>query len=216
MKQSIRHHTAGRFGKIAILFMTMLMVACQHTQPMQKSMGRVVAKNQIAHTYTQLAEQYLQLGRIDDAKRQLDLAIQASDRHAAAYRTLARVYQTTNEHEHNKLAKTYYQKALSLDDKDMQTHYDYGVYLTGNQEYSLALKHFERAAREIGFDGRLAAIENIAYIRNILWENLPTKTNLDLAVSAFNRAVKAGSLNADLLTQALYLNIEKDKQTQDK
>lgn len=190
-----------------------LMSACQSTSSQSRHIMTDNHSN-LAETYTKLAWEYLQIGRIDDAKRQLDLAIKANARHAPAHRILAQVYQATGEPKHAQLAKSHYQQALSLDNKDMQTHYDYGVYLTAWQDYVSALTHFEQAAGEIGFDGRLAAIENIAYIRNILWESQPTKANLDLAVLAFDRAIKAGSLNADLLSQALYLNIQKDKYTQ--
>lgn len=63
------------------------------------------------------------------AKQQLDAALSADRQFAPAYRTLAKVYQASEDATHQTKAQRLFEKAIELNPKDMQSYMDYGFYL---------------------------------------------------------------------------------------
>lgn len=161
---------------------------------------------QLANLRVQIAQQYYQANELDATKRQLDMALAANPKSAAAWRLMAQVYQRVPDADAQQQARHFYQQAMRVDAQDMQTVYDYAMYLAQSGLDDEALVLFTKAGGAIGFDGRIAALENVAYLRYKAWQNTPSDDNKQLALAAFIRAIDAGSHNAMVLEKAKMLS----------
>ena len=168
-----------------VIVMGLVLSACQSTPPPPKN------NPQLAQIRTQIAISLLDMGQLDQAKQQLDAALSADRQFAPAYRTLAKVYQASEDATHQTKAQRLFEKAIELNPKDMQSYMDYGLYLVQMGDLSGALTYFDKPSRAIGYEGRVIAIENMAYIYYHQYEaaKLPTEDMYHNAKSALERAL---------------------------
>ena len=168
--------------------------ACQSTPPPPKN------NPQLAQIRTQIAVSLLDMGQLDQAKQQLDAALSADRQFAPAYRTLAKVYQASEDAAHQAKARHLFEQAIALNPEDMQSHMDYGLYLVQMGDLSGALAYFDQPSRAIGYEGRVIAIENMAYIYYHQYQaaKLPTEDMYHNAKSALERALASGTQNGEI------------------
>ncbi|WP_227507047.1 tetratricopeptide repeat protein [Moraxella canis] len=168
--------------------------ACQSTPPPPKN------NPQLAQIRTQIAVSLLDMGQLDQAKQQLDAAMSADRQFAPAYRTLAKVYQASEDAAHQAKARRLFEHAIKLNPEDMQSHMDYGLYLVQMGDLSGALTYFDKPSRAIGYEGRVIAIENMAYIYYHQYQaaKLPTEDMYHNAKSALERALASGTQNGEI------------------
>ena len=168
--------------------------ACQSTPPPPKN------NLQLAQIRTQIAVSLLDMGQLDQAKQQLDAALSADRQFAPAYRTLAKVYQASEDAAHQAKARHLFEQAIALNPEDMQSHMDYGLYLVQMGDLSGALTYFDKPSRAIGYEGRVIAIENMAYIYYHQYQaaKLPTEDMYHNAKSALERALASGTQNGEI------------------
>lgn len=150
---------------------------------------RVYDKGKVAEVRTQLAAQYIRERKLDDAKRQLESALQADSRYAPAYDMMGVLLQTEGSPANLAKADEYFRRSLSLDANFMQARNNYGVYLTQMGKYSEAIVELERAGSTLGYEGRSRALENLgmAYMK---------VGQTDKAKEAFIRAIEASNDSA--------------------
>lgn len=115
----------------------------------------------VAEIRTRIAAQYIQKNQIDNAQRQLALALEANDRYAPAYDMMGVLLQQEGSAVSLKKADSYFVKAIRLDPDFMQTHNNYGVYLSQMGRYQEAIRQFETAGSTLGYSGRIKALENL-------------------------------------------------------
>lgn len=168
--------------------------ACQSTPPPPKN------NLQLAQIRTQIAVSLLDMGQLDQAKQQLDAALSADRQFAPAYRTLAKVYQASEDAAHQAKARHLFEQAIALNPEDMQSHMDYGLYLVQMGDLSGALTYFDKPSRAIGYEGRVIAIENMAYIYYHQYQaaKLLTEDMYHNAKSALERALASGTQNGEI------------------
>ncbi|OOR84729.1 tetratricopeptide repeat protein [Moraxella canis] len=168
--------------------------ACQSTPPPPKN------NPQLAQIRTQIAVSLLDMGQLDQAKQQLDAALSADRQFAPAYRTLAKVYQASEDAAHQAKARRLFEQAIALNPEDMQSHMDYGLYLVQMGDLSGALTYFDKPSRAIGYEGRVIAIENMAYIYYHQYQaaKLPTEDMYHNAKAALERALASGTQNGEI------------------
>lgn len=154
---------------------------------------------QAAKLRVALAQEYYQVKNLDGAKRQLDMALAADERYASAYTMMAILLQSEGSQYNFNLAEEYFLKAIALDATDMFGYFYYALYLVEKGDTQQAAKYFEQVGSQLGYAGRLAALENLAYIYYQDWKKDPTQSNQLLADTALNRAMQAGSTDENLL-----------------
>lgn len=180
-----------RFFCVIVLLLSVFVVGCQ-SKPIKPQ------QTQIAPIRTQIAEQLLSLNHIDAAKKQLDMALQADANYAPAYRVMAMVYQSSQELSDQHYAKTLFEQAIKIDDNDMQSQLAYGLFLLQMGDEAGALQQFDKPSTTIGYEGRLVAIENIAFIYYQQYQRTATARAHHKVKAALERAIKAGSTNTSL------------------
>ncbi|MFB6349733.1 pilus assembly protein [Moraxella sp. ZJ142] len=195
----------GRMGKCLLCLAWLALSGCQsipsgtNSPNSSNSSLSLSTEQKLAVIRTQIAEQLLSMGRLDDAKVQLDTALAYHAKYAPAYRIMAMVYQASAEPTHQQYANTLYQKAIAIDASDMQNYMDYGNYLAQMGDDAAAIRQFERPAMTIGYHGRLTAIENIAFVRYRQFNRQPTDDSHHQAKTALQRAIQAGSQSQELV-----------------
>lgn len=95
-----------------------------------------------ADTRIKLALLYLEKKDMQQAKANLDKALQYQPNNAYVYRIFAYYYQKVNE---NEKAKEYYQESIDLDPDSGDTYHNYGTFLCGQGDYKGAEKEFLKA-----------------------------------------------------------------------
>ena len=177
-----------------VMAMGLVLSACQSTPIPPKN------NPQLAQIRTQIAISLLDMGKLDQAKQQLDAALSADQQFAPAYRTLAKIYQASEDTTHQVKAQRLFEKAIELNPKDMQSYMDYGFYLVQMGDLSGALIYFDKPSRAIGYEGRVVAIENMAYIYYHQYEaaKSPTKDDYNNAKSALERALISGTQHDEI------------------
>ena len=95
-----------------------------------------------ADTRIKLALLYLENQQMQQAKENLEKALEYQPKSAKIYRIFAYYYQKVNE---NDKADDYYQESISLDSKNGDTYHNYGTFLCGKGEYEKAEKVFLKA-----------------------------------------------------------------------
>lgn len=197
------HSLFAKFYKIGAVASIVAVSACQSVPNSPVANGN---QHKIAQTRTALAEQYYQAGDLDNAKRQVDLALSAMPNHAQATAMLAMILAKEGSPANLSLAEQYFKQAIKSDGNDALVAFWYAMHLVQTGRLSDSAAWFEKAGSTLGFDGRVLALENLAYVRVQMWQNQPTTKHLQLAKSAIKRAIDAGSHNANLLNQARYFD----------
>lgn len=145
-------------------------------------------KTHVAQIRTQMAGQFILSGRLDDAKRQLDMAMIADERFAPSYDMMGVLLQTEGSERNLARADEFFRTAIRLDTNFMRAYNNYGVYLVQVGRVQEAVSYFEQAGGSLGYEGRVQALENLGFA----WQMLGDESG---AKSAFNRAVLGGSVN---------------------
>lgn len=178
------------------------LTACQHT-PKLKQASAVANNTELARIRVQIAAQYLASGQLDDAKKQLDMAMAADARFAPSYDMMALVLQAEGSAANLAKAQSYFMQAIALDDDFVQAHNNYAVYLARTGRWQDAVPHFERAATSLGYTDRLSSLMNLGIALHKIGEH-------ERAIDAFERLLGAQFhlLAAEYLL-ALYLDTDK-------
>lgn len=137
---------------------------------------------QIALSRTAIAANFIREHKLDDAKRQLELALESDPRSAEANDMMGVLLQQEGSIPNLKKAESYFKKAIELDPNFTQARNNYGVYLAKVQRYTEAMKQFEIAGSTLGYEGRADALENLG--RTYL-----QLSNFDMAKKSFSKAL---------------------------
>lgn len=116
---------------------------------------------EIAKIRTAIAAEYIRKNNLDDAKRQLESALQSDPRSAAAYDMMGVLLQQEGSPINLQKAESHFQKAISLDPTFSQAHNNYGVYLAQMNRNQEAIGQFQIAGAALGYEGRASALENL-------------------------------------------------------
>lgn len=91
----------------------------------------------------ELASAYYTQRQYGAALQEINQALSLHPKYLQAYNMLGLI---EGELDHPKEAETAFQNALNLDEKDADTHNNYGLFLCKNKRITVAYKHFEAAA----------------------------------------------------------------------
>lgn len=155
-----------------------LLSACQSTP------SASAGNSEVARSRTALAAEFIRANKLDDAKRQLEQAIDADKNYAPAYDMMGVLYQTEGSEHNLSVADAQFKRAIALDPQFMRAHNNYGVYLNQVGRLEDAVREFSLAGGTLGYDGRGQSLENLGRVYLRLGKQ-------DLAVDAFNRAIDA-------------------------
>ena len=128
------------------------------------SAPRTSNKAEVAQLRTSLAGEYIRENKLDAAQRQLEMAFQADSRFAPAYNMMGVLLQQEGSPSNIAKADGYFKRAIEIDPQLMQARNNYGVYLSELNRYQEAIVHFEVAGAALGYEGRLASLENLGRI----------------------------------------------------
>jgi len=161
------------------------------------------AKNRV-----KLALLYLQKDNMQQAKQNLDKALEYQPNDPEIFRIFAYYYHRVNE---NEKAEEYYKKSLSIDDENADTYNNYGTFLCSLKRYEEAEQAFLDAIKQSSYTGVSNTYENAAicaeqankldkalYYYEYALSHNPRKSyiNLDLAKININqKAYKKARLN---------------------
>lgn len=178
--------------QVLVMFMAISLLACQSTQqtvvggayqgtpPSQRTTDRA----QLARVRTALAAQYIGERKLDDAQRQLEVALKADPRYAPAYDMMGNLLSAEGSATNLQKADEYFRKALAIDPSFVQARNNYGVYLSTVNRHKEAIEQFGIASSTLGYEKRVEALENLG--RTYLKVG-----NEKAAEDAFNRALDA-------------------------
>lgn len=139
---------------------------------------------EVAKVRTAIASQFIRDHQLDDAKRQLERALEADKNYAPAYDMMGVLLQQEGSPINLQKAEGYFKQAIQLNPEFTQAHNNYGVYLSQMKRYNEALKQFEIAGSTLGYEGRPSALENLG--RTALKLN-----QTELATQSFMKALDA-------------------------
>ncbi|MCP4324448.1 MAG: type IV pilus biogenesis/stability protein PilW [Psychromonas sp.] len=150
---------------IVILFSVLFLSACvsRETSVTTKNTG---AGNAVqfdpegaAKTRVKLALVYLRKNNMQQAKENLDKALEYQPNDANIYRIFAYYYQRVNEDE---TAEKYYIKSLRIDPKNADTYNNYGTFLCKLERYNEAEEAFLSAVDQSRYTSVANTYENAA------------------------------------------------------
>lgn len=142
-----------------------------------------------AKARTALAAQYIGERKLDAAKRQLEIALQADNRYAPAYDMMGVLYNSEGSPQNVAKAEGYFRRAIEIDGQFMPARNNYGVYLSQLERYREAITQLEIAGSTLGYEGRARALENLGIVYKKLGQ-------IDTAKEIFARAIDANSDSA--------------------
>lgn len=154
---------------------------------------------EIARTRTAIAAEFIRDHKLDDAKRQLERALESDPKSAQANDMMGVLLQQEGSPSNLVKAEAYFKKAINLDPEFVQANNNYGVYLSQMKRYNEAIAQFQIAGSALGYEGRAGALENLG--RTYLKVNntqAATQTFLK-ALDADRRSVIARSELIDIL-----------------
>lgn len=180
---------------VAAVGIALVMTACQGVD---RSIHQ--DKTELAKIRTAMAGQYIVAGRLDDAKRQLDMALTADAGFAPAYDMMGVLLQSEGSETNLARADGYFRKALKLDNDLMRAHNNYAVYLMQIGHYDRAIHHFKIASTNLGHEGRVQSLENLAAAYQRIGQ-------YNDAISAYHRAIDSGSATERSYLQLIDLHV---------
>lgn len=146
-----------------------------------------------------IAAEYLQKGENERAQLHLKKALELDSKSAEAHNLMAILLERENE---MKGADKHYRRAIKLREDFSQAHNNYGVFLFKRGKYKDAARQFEKAAADIGYPLRSAALEGLG--RSAL--KLDDK---DRAERAFQRALRIDASLPGASLEMADLNFER-------
>lgn len=159
---------------------------------------------EIAKVRTAIAAEFIRNHQLDNAKRQLEYALKADPRSAAAYDMMGVLLQQEGSPINLQKAESYFLKALALDPDYMQAHNNYGVYLAQIGRNAEAIRQFEIAGAALGYDGRASALENLG--RTALKVN-----NVPLATTALLKALNTDRTSVIARTELVDIFLQQNR-----
>lgn len=181
---------------VILLCGSLLLSACVTT--IESRLTRKADPVKAVDNYTQLGLGYIQQGRFDRARARLNRALEINPDYAPANNAMALLLQS--EHEPD-LAEEYFLKSIDLDDEFSQGQYNYGMFLMQHKRYKTACKHLKSAARDVEYQQRGKAYQNLGlcYYRD---------GRVDLAITTYERMLKTSRFNAPVLVNLATLLLE--------
>ena len=153
-----------------------------------------------AQTRIKLALLYLQNKQIQQAKENLDKALEYQPNNANVLGILAYYYQQVND---NNKAEVFYKKSLSADPKNGDTYHNYGTFLCGEERYKEAEQAFLTAIKLPNYTRIAESYQNAAvceeeaknvekaiYYGEYALSYNPNNINLNLFLAKLNITVK--------------------------
>ncbi|OOF49610.1 type IV pilus biogenesis/stability protein PilW [Rodentibacter trehalosifermentans] len=116
-------------------------------------------QQQAAKARVELALGYLQQNNFPLAKQNLDKALTHDPNYYLVYSAMAHFYQLQGEVE---AARKAYLQAIKLDDKQGDTHNNFGTFLCAQGEFQQAYEEFERALHSPHYYRQADTYENMA------------------------------------------------------
>lgn len=114
-------------------------------------------KKLAADARIELGLNYLQAERLDQAQRNLQLALGYTPNYERAIASMAYYYQYTHQY---RKAHRFYKRALKKAPHKGELLNNYAVFLCRQEQFDLALDYFEQAGRQDNYRSRLMSIEN--------------------------------------------------------
>ena len=185
---------ASRAATMLVLTGSILLTACVT----ERKGGAVVNEERRVDIAVKAATEYLKLGDLDRAHGHLERALELNDRHAPAYNLLALLYIKEGDEE---LTEKNYKKAIRFDDEFAPALNNYGAFLYSQQRYEEAIEYLEKAAKDVGYDKRHQAYENLGATAMALGDQ-------NKAIDAYQNVIRLvdNSPVANLELAAIYLN----------
>lgn len=138
-----------------LVFLTAVLVACGSNNSGAYDINQLEA----AKTRISLGLTYLKNGNYNQAKANLDKAINFAPGLMDSHFAMAYYYQTVEE---VVLAEKYYQKALSIDDRNADLLNSYGAFLCLQGHYGIAEQYLMRAVNSQQYSHTASSYENLA------------------------------------------------------
>ena len=175
------------------------MSACIHERKGHPS----VDKQRRVEIAVQADTEYLVHGNLDGAHRHLSRAVELNPRHAPAYNVFALLY--LREGDLKKTEKNY-KKAIKHDDGFAPALNNYGAFLYGQGRYEEAFKYLSRVVKDVSYDKRYQAYENLGLVSLAL-------KNEKAAIDAFQNTIRLvnDTPRANLELAEIYLNRGNEK-----
>lgn len=186
--------------RLVLAALSLAVVACSHEQTVMappQSSTTPTAKTpktpqESAAIWVQLGQHYLELGKYEIAKEDLEKALKFDPKSVDAHTVLATLYDRVGD---RALAEQHYREAAELRPAAAQENNNYGLYLCKLGKFDLARKHFD-----------IAKADGFYTSRDIVFLNAGTCLLLgngskDAAESDFRTAVDLNPKNAQALYQ---------------
>lgn len=145
-----------------------------------------------------LARQYIGDGNWDDAKRNLQLAVDIDPDSAEVHEVYALVYQSTGEYE---LAEQSYKRALRLKSNFSRARNNYAAFLFAQERYDEAERQLEVVIKDTLYNNRPQAFINLGLCRLQLF-------NPQGAEEAFVRSLSMNRTNTIALLEVAQLRFD--------
>lgn len=184
---------------VILLCGSLLLSACVTT--IESRLTRKADPVKAVDNYTQLGLGYIQQGRYDRARARLNRALEIDPDYAPANNAMALLLQSEREPE---LAEKYFLKSIDLDDDFSQGQFNYGMFLMQHNRYGEACQYLKQAADDVEYQQRAKASQNLGlcYYRD---------GQVDLAITTYERMLKASRFNAPVLVNLATLLFEKNR-----
>jgi type IV pilus assembly protein PilF len=184
---------------VILLCASLLLSACVTT--IESRLTRKADPVKAVDNYTQLGLGYIQQGRYDRARARLNRALEIDPDYAPANNAMALLLQSEREPE---LAEEYFLKSIDLDDDFSQGQFNYGMFLMQHNRYGEACQYLKQAADDVEYQQRAKASQNLGlcYYRD---------GQVDLAITTYERMLKASRFNAPVLVNLATLLFEKNR-----
>ncbi len=144
--------------KIIFTVLLVALAGCTSTPPQQIPSGNFNAV-EAAKTRISLGLTYLENGNYNQAKSNLDRALEFAPRLSEAHFGLAYYFQVVSEFE---LAEKYYQQAMALDNHNPDLHNSYGAFLCQTGNYVRAEEYLLKAVNSESYSNTAETYENLA------------------------------------------------------
>lgn len=145
--------------RLSVLALVIALTGCVSQNPPGGMSGDDFDMEQAAKTRISLGLTYLKNGNYQQAKVNLDKALEFAPRYADAHYSLAYYYQTVEEWER---AEQAYDDAMTLAPRNAEIANSYGAFLCQRKQYDKAETFFNKALDNLQYAGSAQTYENMA------------------------------------------------------